>query len=206
MEYLNEIKEFLNICEMPVSEDKLEQLAAFQQYLSEANQEVNLISRKASISDIWHQHILDSILIFKKVKFHQETILDFGSGGGLPGIPIKILFPETHMYLLDSRNKKMIAVKKILKKLDLPDCFPITSRLEELDKGWNGYFDVILCRSVRQEEVFKQAMDRLLAKKGKILLYKSHKLDDLAIFPRYKSYDISHPLVGTRKLIEINKK
>lgn len=205
MEYLQEVGEFLSRCGFKIKRSQLEQLAAYQQYLSEANQYVNLISRKASLEDIWHLHILDSILIIKEITFQREAILDFGTGGGLPGIPIKILFPETRMYLLDSRSRKMDAIKNIIKKLDLPDCFPITSRLEDLENNWFGYFDVILSRSVRQEKVYKQAIERLLTASGRILLYKSHLLDDLVIYPKYTSYDISHPLVGTRKLIEIKK-
>jgi 16S rRNA (guanine527-N7)-methyltransferase len=205
MEYLQEIEEYLAGCGFNIKESQLEQLAAYQHFLMEANQMVNLISRKASSKDIWLLHILDSLLIIKEITFQKEAILDFGTGGGLPGIPIKILFPETRMYLLDSRNKKMDAIRNILKKLDLPDCFPITSRLEELENSWFGYFDVILSRSVRQKKTYKQAMERLLTTSGRILLYKSHQLDDLVIFPKFTSYDISHPLVGTRKLIEIKK-
>ncbi|MCF7919331.1 MAG: 16S rRNA (guanine(527)-N(7))-methyltransferase RsmG [Candidatus Cloacimonetes bacterium] len=205
MEYSHVIREYLSSCGITGIEEKLEQLTAFQGYLREANEKVNLISRQADAADIWYNHILDSILIIRFVSFSQETILDFGSGGGLPGIPLKILFPETRMYLLDSRNRKMEAVRNILKKLDLTECFPITSRLEELDRSWEGYFDVILSRSVRQERVFKQAMEKLLVRQGKVLLYKSQKLDDLEIFPFYKSYNISHPRVGTRILIEIKK-
>ena len=173
--------------------------------LCEANKTVNLISRKTPPQDYWTVHFLDSILLVGLFDFVGKKILDFGTGGGLPGIPLKLLYPTSEMYLLDSTQKKMQAVKNIVKKLDLKECFTIVSRLEDLDEKWEEYFDFIVCRSVKILPKYKKIMFRLLQNNGRIILYKSRKLDDVLQFKNYKIHDISQPVLGERKIIEIKK-
>ena len=91
MNYLEIIKDFTEKAGISVSREQLTKLAEFHDILTEENQLVNLISRQSTCEDIWLRHILDSILILQAVKLEKEAVLDFGSGGGLPGIPLKIL-------------------------------------------------------------------------------------------------------------------
>jgi 16S rRNA (guanine527-N7)-methyltransferase len=184
-------------------------MRTFEKYLeilTEENKKVNLVSRKTSVNDFWNIHFLDSILPVAYVNFYKKKILDFGSGGGLPGLPIKIVIPDTIVYLLDSRQKKVNILKKIIKKLDLKDCFTIVSRLENLNKEWENYFDVIICRSVKILPAYKDKMMKLLKKDGKIMLYKSKKLDDISLFETKEIIDISHPSIGFRRLVIIKNK
>ncbi len=173
--------------------------------LCEANKTINLISRKTLPQDYWTVHFLDSILPVGLFDFAGKKILDFGTGGGLPGIPLKLLYPTSEMYLLDSTRKKIQAVKNIVKKLDLKECFTNVSRLEDLDGKWDEYFDFIVCRSVKILPKYKKIMFRLLQDNGRIILYKSRKLDDVLQFKNYKIHDISQPVLGERKIIEIKK-
>ena len=171
--------------------------------LCEANEAVNLISRKTPSQDYWTVHFLDSILPIGLFDFAGKKILDFGTGGGLPGIPLKMLYPTAEIYLLDSTRKKIQAVKNIVKKLDLKECFTIVSRLEDLDEKWENYFDFIVCRSVKILPKYKEAMFKMLQDEGRIILYKSRKLDDVQQFKNYKIHDVSQPVLGERKIIEI---
>ena len=173
--------------------------------LCEANEAVNLISRKTPSQDYWTVHFLDSILPIGLFDFAGKKILDFGTGGGLPGIPLKMLYPTSEIYLLDSTRKKIQAVKNIVKKLDLKECFTIVSRLEDLDEKWENYFDFIVCRSVKILPKYKEAMFKMLQDEGRIILYKSRKLDDVQQFKNYKIHDVSQPVLGERKIIEIKK-
>ena len=173
--------------------------------LCEANKTVNFISRKTPIQDYWTLHFLDSVLPIDLFDFSEKKILDFGTGGGLPGIPLKMLFPTCEMYLLDSTQKKIKVVKNIVKKLDLKECFTIVSRLEDLNEKWENYFDFIVCRSVKILPKYKDAMFKMLLDNGRIILYKSRKLDDVMQFKNYKIYDVSQPILGERKIIEIKK-
>lgn len=185
-------------------EEKMSKLELYVELLWEVNKTVNLISRKTLKGEIWLNHVLDSLLPIGKLSFDRKTVLDFGSGGGLPGIPLKIIFPDSYIYLLDSRQRKMEAVKKIVKKLDLTDCLAICSRLEELDGSWNRYFDRIVCRSVKMKSLFWAHVYRLLKQEGKVFFYKGKAYSDLDNL-RFKSYDISMKEIGTRTLIEMKK-
>lgn len=205
MEYIEIIKEYLQKSSFSLKKIQLIKLEEYAKLLIQENQKVNLISRKADIADVWIRHILDSIVPVKEKRFNSESLLDFGSGGGLPGIPLKILFPDIKLYLLDSRLRKMAALKKIVKKLDLQNCFLINSRLEEMGTEWNATFNCIVCRSVKQKLEYKKHLHRLLAEKGFLLLYKSRNLEDVRIYPEFDILDVSHNLLGIRKLIEIKK-
>ena len=183
----------------------MESFHTYFDLLCEANKTINLVSRRTPQQDYWNVHFLDSILPVGLFDFNGKKILDFGTGGGLPGIPLKLLYPTSEMYLLDSTRKKILAVKNIAKKLDLKKCFTIVSRLEDLDKKWDNYFDFIVCRSVKILPKYKRIMFRLLRNNGRIILYKSKKLDDVQQFKNYKIHDISQPVLGKRKIIEIKK-
>jgi len=199
-------RRFLNE-KYPEKQDELmESFENYLKYLEQENTKINLVSRKTEIEDYWTVHFLDSLLPIDFYDFSNKRILDFGTGGGLPGIPLKIIFPLSEMYLLDSKQKKINSLKNIIKKLDLKRCFTINSRFEELDKEWDGFFDFIVCRSVKILSKYRKKMFDILKKNGKIILYKSKILDELKLFKKYKFYDVSRKEIGKRKIVEIEKK
>lgn len=108
------------------------------------NSRINLISRK-TIQDIYQQHILYSLSISKVIQFSPKTyIMDVGTGGGFPGIPLAIIFPEIQFFLIDSINKKIKVIKDITEKLNLNNVFSYCIRVEQVNKK----FDFILSRGV----------------------------------------------------------
>ena len=167
---------------------------------------MNLVSRKTTTEQYWAKHFLDSVSPLPYVDFSGKKILDFGTGGGLPGIPIKLLYPSCEMHLLDSRHRKTEAVKKIVKSLDVKQCFTIVSRIEDLGEEKDEYFDMILCRSVKITLEYTKKMFELLKRNGKIVLYKSKILDDVQHFYHKKMYELEIPEVGARTIIVIEKK
>jgi 16S rRNA (guanine527-N7)-methyltransferase len=181
-------------------------LKEYLEMLWEENQKINLISRQMSKNEYWLSHIYDSLSLVQYVNLNAKKTLDFGSGGGLPGIPLNIVFPQSSMYLLDSTHKKILAVEKFIKNLDLKSCFAIVSRLEEIENENLGMFDVIVCRSVKIEAKYLPSLRKLLNKDGRIFLYKGKNFDDVRLFKSFLIHEVNDEFLGEKKIIEINKR
>ncbi len=122
---------------------------AFQGYL-EWNEKINVISRK-DIENLAVRHFLHSMAIAKVMDFLPGTkVLDAGTGGGFPGIPLAILYPETHFHLVDSRTKKITVVDKIRQHCSLKNVQSSVQRVEQL----GGQYDFVVSRAVAAMEKF----------------------------------------------------
>jgi len=150
----------------------------YYQLLIEYNQHINLFSRATPVSNLWTHHFLDSLLPLKVIDFSNKKLMDFGSGGGLPGIPVKLAIPSCKMVLLDSIHKRARATSEMIIKMELSDCESICSRLE--DYYSDEKFDYILCRAVKMERRYYRHMKRLLKPEGLMLLYKAKDYNDIA--------------------------
>lgn len=134
----------------PATDEQMDQLEAFVRLLLDWNTKINLISRKDE-ANIWSAHILHSAAILLQAEIPPRAkVLDLGSGGGLPGLVIKILRPDLDMTCLDATRKKMDAVADIARKLNLRDCATAWGRAEDLgkDKWFSARYDVVVARAV----------------------------------------------------------
>lgn len=120
-----------------ISDLQLSQLENYKNILLDWNTKVNLISRKDQ-DNFEEHHLLHSLAITKFYKFipHQKVV-DIGTGGGLPGIPIAIMFPQTDFILIDSRKNKIIALQEIVYSLQLTNVTVINERVENLNIPYN---------------------------------------------------------------------
>lgn len=138
--YKNLLKHYFPTLE----EVQITQLAALEGLYLDWNSKLNLVSRK-DIQNLYLHHVLHSLSIAKVVSFMPGAhILDFGTGGGFPGIPLAILFPKTHFVLVDSIGKKVRAVADIADKLGLHNAAVCQARGEKMD----GWYDFVVSRSV----------------------------------------------------------
>ena len=123
---------------------QIEQFSMLKAIYENWNQKINVISRK-DIDNINLRHVLHSMSIAKFIKFKKQTkILDLGTGGGFPGIPLAILFPDCNFILVDSVKKKITVVDNVVKELKLNNVISYCSRVEELDLK----FDFLVTRAV----------------------------------------------------------
>jgi len=181
----------------------------FQRYfdwLCDINTKINLISRQTPTEDYWTIHFLDSILLSEITHFSSETVLDFGTGGGLPGIPLAILYPQATFHLLDARRKKLEVLADACEAIEIGNVELIHGRIEEVSLHFAESFDAIVSRSVKIESQFKSHLIDMLIPGGKAFFYKSIILDDMKQFQGTKVTDLSRPEIGTRKIVTFRKK
>ena len=127
-----------------LSKDKKNKIDIMLDVYNFWNNKVNLISRR-DIDYFYERHFLHSLSIAKIFTFLDETkIMDIGTGGGFPGVPLAIMFPNTHFTLVDSITKKTKVLSEIVKELQLNNVTVVNSRAENV----NNVFDFVVCRAV----------------------------------------------------------
>ena len=144
-----------------LTETQKEQFAQLKPLYTEWNEKINVVSRK-DIDNLYERHILHSLAIAKMVSFMPGgQILDLGTGGGLPGIPLAILFPETKFTMVDGTGKKIRVANSIIDKIGLKNAVAKHMRAEEL----NRKFDFVLARAVTRIDRLQAWTRKLLKKK-----------------------------------------
>lgn len=171
-----------------------EQFAKLDFLYHDWNAKINVISRK-DIDELYTKHILHSLGIAKVIKFEPGTyVLDVGTGGGFPGIPLAILFPETRFYLIDVIAKKIKVVQAVVDALELKNVKAEQIRAELV----KGDFDFIVSRAVTNMPDFVSWIKDKIKKKSKhelrngILYLKGGDLtEELKDFPKATEYNLS---------------
>lgn len=121
-----------------LTERQQEQLMALDKLYHEWNERINVVSRR-DIDNLYEHHVLHSMAIAKAVSFRPgASVLDFGTGGGFPGVPLAILFPECRFTLIDGTGKKIRVAQEVVQAIGLDNCTPLHRRGEE-EKGDYNY-------------------------------------------------------------------
>ncbi len=127
-----------------LSAEQLRQVALLDELYRDWNSKINVISRK-DIDNLYEHHVLHSMALARMLHFKSGTrILDFGTGGGFPGIPLAILFPECQFKLIDGTGKKIRVAQEVAQAIGLKNCTPEHLRGEDE----KGKFDFIVSRAV----------------------------------------------------------
>ncbi len=180
----------------------------------EENSKVNLISKNDE-KYLWEKHVFDSLSISKFFEKYgvPKNLLDIGTGGGFPSVPVAIAFPQVEVVALDSIAKKIRAIQAVKDKMDLNNLTPVCSRVENYD----GKFEVITSRAVSSlKNICEYALPKLL-KGGYFVAFKSRKAPEEIeeaknVLKKYNSqiidileYDLPLEEKITRNLIVIKR-
>lgn len=190
---------------------QIEQFSKLEALYREWNEKINVISRK-DVDSLYEKHILHSLGIAKVMEFKPKTkILDVGTGGGFPGIPLAILFPEAHFTLVDSIGKKITVVKEVSAGIGIQNITAVHGRAEEV----KGQFHFVVSRAVTQMPVFlrwlrgKFEKEQFNSKHNGVLYLKGGDLtEELAglkteIFDLKKYFDSE--FFDTKKVVYLSK-
>ena len=150
------LKYFTNL-----TENQIAQFGKLQDLYEDWNLKINVVSRK-DIDELYLRHVLHSLGIAKLMSFKPgANVMDVGTGGGFPGIPLAILFPETNFHLVDSIGKKIKVVDEVVAGLGLTNVKTTHGRVEEVKEN----YDFIVSRAVAQMETFVRWTKNKIAKK-----------------------------------------
>ncbi|MDG1724075.1 MAG: 16S rRNA (guanine(527)-N(7))-methyltransferase RsmG [Bacteroidia bacterium] len=191
--------------------DQDNKLSALKVLYTEWNNKINVISRK-DMDQFYCNHVLHSLSIAKIHSFKvNENVLDIGTGGGFPGIPLAIIFPETKFHLVDSIQKKISVVSEVTNSLELKNVSITNDRFEHIKKK----HDTIISRAVapaiklvrltknstskNSQHIFLKGGDLVDEKKELLQKYKTLKWNESRL-----SYFFSEAFFETKKVIKLN--
>ena len=150
-----------------LTEKKIQQFSQLQNLYTDWNAQINVISRK-DMDNLYINHVLHSLAIAKVIDFADGSkILDVGTGGGFPGIPLAILFPEVDFLLVDSIGKKIKVVNEVANSIGLKNLRAQHTRAEQV----LGQFDFVVSRAVTKMKVFQQWVRKRISVKQNNTLF-----------------------------------
>lgn len=179
-----------------LSDKQLNQFSQLEHLYREWNDKINVISRK-DVDNLYLHHVLHSLAVSRFIDFKAGTrILDLGTGGGFPGIPLAILFPECSFLLVDSIQKKIHVVEAVIDSLELTNARARHIRVEEIK---NEKFDFVVTRAVAK-------LDKLLPWSRKVIQTSRHSntypnglialkgpvRDEIKLIPKFEYTEIIH--------------
>ena len=193
-----------------LTKDQIIKLEMLYNLYNHWNSKINLISRK-DFSFFYERHVLHSLSIAKFFKFKKNSlILDIGTGGGFPGIPLAIMFPESYFYLIDGIGKKILAVKDLIKKIKLNNVIAKQIRVENFDRK----FDFVVSRAVSEIDNLAPLISNNISKNSKheienglIYLKGGELTKEIGIYNDLKIFEIkkifSNPFFESKKILHI---
>lgn len=191
-----------------LTDNQRNQFQKLQELYQDWNLKINVVSRK-DIDELYLRHVLHSLGIAKVIQFQPNTkVMDVGTGGGFPGIPLAILFPETHFHLVDAIGKKIKVVNEVVEGLELKNVKTSNCRVEEV----KDTYDFIVSRAVAQMETFVHWTKGKIAKKqnhelknGILYLKGGDLTEELQKYTSATIYDLTNyfdePFFETKKVV-----
>ncbi len=187
-------EEGLSKLEIKISNLQKQQFIDYYELLIERNKVMNLTAI-TEFEEVVKKHFIDSLSIVKVMNFEKEKILDLGTGAGFPGIPLKIIFPDIDIILLDSLKKRLIFLDEVIEKLDLKGVKTLHGRAEDYGKDtkYREQFDLCVSRAVARLAALSEYCLPFVKKGGHFISYKSGMIED-----EIKASDRAFKILGAK--------
>lgn len=202
-----ELTALISKTSLQVTETQIEQLVQYVELLHKWNKAYNLTSVRDP-SEMLVKHIMDSLMVGEVLT--GERFIDVGTGPGLPGIPLAILYPERNFVLLDSLGKRITFLRQVVFQLKLTNVQPVKSRVEEFQV--EQAFDGVLSRAFSSlNDMVSWCNHLIAAEQGRFFALKGQfPHEEMSQLPEHvelvESYEIHVPdLVGERHVLELKK-
>jgi len=180
-----------------ISDEAVEKLARYRELIKSNNDYAGLVS-SGDVDKIVPRHFLESLSLAREINFHATLLaMDFGCGAGFPSLPLKIVFPEFHLYLVESKRKKHYFLDEVIRELNLHNVTLLRERGEELHSVQEllGVFDIAMARAVGPLMKIVPWILPFLDRRGKMIL-PGARTDDLSkVEQRYQIWG------GIRKIV-----
>ena len=174
------LKEFLNKYDIAITDDQAHLLNRYYDMVVEKNKVMNLTGI-TEYNEFITKHFLDSLSICKTgLNLAGKKIIDVGTGAGFPGIPLKIVYPDTNIVLMDSLNKRLLFLDEVIKELNLKNIVTLHGRAEELGIKdlYREKFDVCVSRAVARLATLAEYCVPFVKKGGYFVSYKSGNIEE----------------------------
>lgn len=158
---------------------QLEQFQIYYKMLIDTNKVMNLTSITAK-EDVVYKHFIDSIVLKNYIDISNSKVIDIGTGAGFPGIPLAIIYSSTNFTLMDSLNKRIQFLNKVVKECNLDNVETVHSRAEDLghNEAYREQYNYCVSRAVANMSVLLEYCIPFVKKGGKFISYKSGKADN----------------------------
>lgn len=177
---LEKFKNGLQQLHIELSEKQMEQFLQYYEMLVEKNKVMNLTAI-TEFDEVVEKHFLDSVSLTQQLDLHQPLkVLDLGTGAGFPGIPLKIVFPELEITLMDSLNKRILFLQDVISSLQLENIEAVHGRAEEAarNKKYREGFDLCVSRAVANISTLSEYCLPFVKIGGSFISYKSSTIED----------------------------
>lgn len=175
------IKEQMAVIEIQLSDVQIEQFCIYYEMLVEKNKVMNLTAI-TEFEDVVQKHFVDSVILPKQFvkEVNKVALIDVGTGAGFPGIPLKIVYPEMKVVLLDSLNKRILFLREVIDKLDLTNIEAVHARAEDGARNllYREKFNLCVSRAVANLSTLSEYCLPFLAVGGTFISYKSGVVEE----------------------------
>jgi len=165
-------KHLLDGLNIEATKQQLNQFDIYYRYLIEYNKITNL-TRITEIDDVYYKHFYDSLTLANTIDLHNDlSLCDMGSGAGFPSIPLKIMFPNLKITIVDSLNKRIVFLEKLLEKLGITDVILVHDRIEHFALQHKSSFDIVTARALGNMSLIAEMGIPITKINGKFIAYK----------------------------------